>query len=449
MAGILIIDDDIFICRTIQKQLANQGFVVEVAFTGISGLKMLKDHHFELVLCDFRLPDKDGLEMLQQIKKMDRRIKVVIITAYADVRIAVKLIKLGADDYIVKPLRSEEILGLARRLTGDDISSMRWDYIGDFITGSSNAFKKAVEYAKIVAPTEMAVLIEGETGTGKEYVARYIHGQSMRRDKPFFAVDCGAIPKELAGSELFGHVKGSFTGAVSHKNGVFQQANGGTLFLDEIGNLGYSIQVQLLRVLQEKTVTRIGDNKTSKTDLRIISASNESLLDLAEKKLFRDDLLHRINEFRISLPPLRARGRDILLFTDQFREMANRELNLNCKGFSEETLNIFTEYDWPGNIRELKNVVKRAVLISSGEIVKPEDLPAEIIQSTRRYNGRTNNISQPEYSQDLQSASGEMEKKIIIKAIEDAGYNKSKAARLLNIDRKTLYNKIKKYNIDI
>ncbi|MDD4143528.1 MAG: sigma-54 dependent transcriptional regulator [Prolixibacteraceae bacterium] len=449
MAGILIIDDDIFICRTIQKQLANQGFVVEVAFTGISGLKRLKDHHFELVLCDFRLPDKDGLEMLQQIKKMDRRIKVVIITAYADVRIAVKLIKLGADDYIVKPLRSEEILGLARRLTGDDISSMRWDYIGDFITGSSNAFKKAVEYAKIVAPTEMAVLIEGETGTGKEYVARYIHGQSMRRDKPFFAVDCGAIPKELAGSELFGHVKGSFTGAVSHKNGVFQQANGGTLFLDEIGNLGYSIQVQLLRVLQEKTVTRIGDNKTSKTDLRIISASNESLLDLAEKKLFRDDLLHRINEFRISLPPLRARGRDILLFTDQFREMANRELNLNCKGFSEETLNIFTEYDWPGNIRELKNVVKRAVLISSGEIVKPEDLPAEIIQSTRRYNGRTNNISQPEYSQDLQSASGEMEKKIIIKAIEDAGYNKSKAARLLNIDRKTLYNKIKKYNIDI
>ena len=449
MAGILIIDDDIFICRTIQKQLANQGFVVEVAFTGISGLKMLKDHHFELVLCDFRLPDKDGLEMLQQIKKMDRRIKVVIITAYADVRIAVKLIKLGADDYIVKPLRSEEILGLARRLTGDDISSMRWDYIGDFITGSSNAFKKAVEYAKIVAPTDMAVLIEGETGTGKEYVARYIHGQSMRRDKPFFAVDCGAIPKELAGSELFGHVKGSFTGAVSHKNGVFQQANGGTLFLDEIGNLGYSIQVQLLRVLQEKTVTRIGDNKTSKTDLRIISASNESLLDLAEKKLFRDDLLHRINEFRISLPPLRARGRDILLFTDQFREMANRELNLNCKGFSEETLNIFTEYDWPGNIRELKNVVKRAVLISSGEIVKPEDLPAEIIQSTRRYNGRTNNISQPEYSQDLQSASGEMEKKIIIKAIEDAGYNKSKAARLLNIDRKTLYNKIKKYNIDI
>ena len=366
MAGILIIDDDIFICRTIQKQLANQGFVVEVAFTGISGLKMLKDHHFELVLCDFRLPDKDGLEMLQQIKKMDRRIKVVIITAYADVRIAVKLIKLGADDYIVKPLRSEEILGLARRLTGDDISSMRWDYIGDFITGSSNAFKKAVEYAKIVAPTEMAVLIEGETGTGKEYVARYIHGQSMRRDKPFFAVDCGAIPKELAGSELFGHVKGSFTGAVSHKIGVFQQANGGTLFLDEIGNLGYSIQVQLLRVLQEKTVTRIGDNKTSKTDVRIISASNESLLDLAEKKLFRDDLLHRINEFRISLPPLRARGRDILLFTDQFREMANRELNLNCKGFSEETLNIFTEYDWPGNIRELKNVVKRAVLISSG-----------------------------------------------------------------------------------
>lgn len=449
MAGILIIDDDIFICRTIQKQLANQGYVVKVAFTGISGLKMLKDHHFELVLCDFRLPDKDGLEMLQQIKKMDRRIKVVIITAYADVRIAVKLIKLGADDYIVKPLRSEEILGLARRLTGDDISSMRWDYIGDFITGSSNAFKKAVEYAKIVAPTEMAVLIEGETGTGKEYVARYIHGQSMRRDKPFFAVDCGAIPKELAGSELFGHVKGSFTGAVSHKNGVFQQANGGTLFLDEIGNLGYSIQVQLLRVLQEKTVTRIGDNKTSKTDVRIISASNESLLDLAEKKLFRDDLLHRINEFRISLPPLRARGRDILLFTDQFREMANRELNLNCKGFSEETLNIFTEYDWPGNIRELKNVVKRAVLISSGEIVKPEDLPAEIIQSTRRYNGRTNNISQPEYSQDLQSASGEMEKKIIIKAIEDAGYNKSKAARLLNIDRKTLYNKIKKYNIDI
>jgi two-component system response regulator HydG len=449
MAGILIIDDDVFICRTIKKQLTNVGFQVEVAFTGISGLKILKNNQFELVLCDFRLPDKDGLEMLQQIKKMNRGIKVVIITAYADVRMAVKLIKQGADDYIVKPLRSEEILSLAKRLTGDDVSRTRWDYIGDFITGSSNTFKKAVEYAKMVAPTDMAVLIEGETGTGKEYVARYIHSQSMRRDKPFLAVDCGAIPKELAGSELFGHVKGSFTGAVSHKNGVFQQANGGTLFLDEIGNLGYSIQVQLLRVLQEKTVTRIGDNRTSKTDVRIIVASNESLVDLAERKLFRDDLLHRINEFRITLPPLRDRGRDILLFSEQFREMANRELNLNCKGFSDETLEIFTEYEWPGNIRELKNVVKRAVLISTDDIVKPGDLPAEIVQSTKMKNGLTGNPGQPEENQGLQSASVEIEKKMIVKAIEDAGYNKSKAARLLNIDRKTLYNKIRKYNIDI
>jgi len=449
MAGILIIDDDVFICRTIKKQLTNQGFSVEVAFTGISGLKMLKDHHFELVLCDFRLPDKDGLEMLQQIKKMDRRIKVVIITAYADIRMAVKLIKQGAYDYIVKPLRSEEILDLAKRLTGDDISRTRWNYIGDFITGSSDAFKKAVDYGKMVAPTDMAVLIEGETGTGKEYVARYIHTQSLRRDKHFLAVDCGAIPKELAGSELFGHVKGSFTGAVSHKDGVFQQANGGTLFLDEIGNLGYSIQVQLLRVLQEKTVTKIGDNRTIKTDVRIIAASNESLVDLAERRLFRNDLLHRINEFRITLPPLRDRGGDILLFSEQFREMANRELNLNCKGFSDETIEIFNEYDWPGNIRELKNVVKRAVLISTGDIVEPKDLPAEIVQSARREKSWPDDPGQPEDRQYLQSASFEIEKKMIIKAIEDAGYNKSKAARLLNIDRKTLYNKIKKYNIDI
>lgn len=449
MARILIIDDDIFICKAIQKQLVNKGFRTEIAFSGNAGLTLLKEKAFSLVLCDFRLPDKDGLEMLREVKKMDPRIPVVIITAYADVRMAVKLMKQGAYDYLTKPLQHEEIVSLAKQLTSAVKKDGSSGVSEDFLVGENPGFKQAVKFAEKVAPTGMSVLIEGETGTGKEYVARYIHRNSSRKNKPFVAVDCGAIPKELAGSELFGHVKGSFTGAVGDKTGVFQQADGGTLFLDEIGNLSYSVQVQLLRTLQEKMVTRIGENKPVKVDVRVITATNETLTQQVEENNFREDLLHRINEFKIVLPPLRKRPEDILFFADHFRKLANEELEQQVKRFSDDVREIFFRYEWPGNMREMKNVVKRAVLLSSGETLTTGALPEEIVQfsSVQTFSGEGIKENKPE--QTLKKLTSGAEKEIIIKAIEAAGYNKSKAARTLKIDRKTLYNKIRQYGIDI
>lgn len=449
MAGILIIDDDTFICKAIQKQLLNKGFQAEVAFNGNSGLKLLKKKTFDLILCDFRLPDKDGMEILHEVKRMNIQTPVVIITAYADVRMAVRLMKQGAHDYMTKPLQHEEIVSIAQKLSKQGKRKAESDFSDEFLMGKSPVFRQAVKYAAKVAPTGMSVLIEGETGTGKEYVARYIHQNSSRSKKPFVAVDCGAIPKDLAGSELFGHVKGSFTGALENKTGVFQQADGGTLFLDEIGNLTYSVQVQLLRALQEKTVTRIGGNKPVKVDVRVITATNENLSEQVEKNFFREDLLHRINEFKIVLPPLRKRPEDILFFARHFMELANKELGTNVKELSEELQDVFQFYEWPGNIRELKNVVKRAVLLSPDSVLTPETLPEEIV-GFRPGNTLAEPIAENEkHLPKLKNAAVGAEKEVIIKAIEDAGYNKSKAARSLQIDRKTLYNKIKQYGIDI
>lgn len=449
MAGILIIDDDIFICKAIQKQLSNKGFQTEVAYTGKAGIKLLKEKSFDLVLCDFRLPDIDGMVILREAKKMNLHTPVVIITAYADVRMAVKLMRQGAYDYMTKPLQHEEILSLARKLAGGGKNNQTAMFSEEFLMGESPEFSQAVKFAAKVAPTTMSVLIEGETGTGKEYVARFIHQNSNRRNKPFVAVDCGAIPKELAGSELFGHVKGSFTGALENKTGVFQQASGGTLFLDEIGNLSYGVQVQLLRALQEKTVTRIGENKPVKVDVRVITATNENLSDQVEKSHFREDLLHRINEFKIVLPPLRKRSEDILFFAGHFREEANKELGTNVSFFSEEVKEIFLRYEWPGNIRELKNVIRRAVLLSPDEVLTPQTLPEEITQFRSNHDFGGHSANMEDKFQTLKNAASGAEKELIIKAIEDAGYNKSKAARNLKIDRKTLYNKIRQYGIDI
>ncbi len=449
MAGILIIDDDTFICKAIQKQLLNKGFKAEVAFNGKSGLEILKKKSFDLILCDFRLPDKNGMEILREVKRMNIQTPVVIITAYADVRMAVQLMKQGAYDYMTKPLQHEEIVSLAQKLSKQKNKGKESDFSGEFLMGESQVFRQAVKYAAKVAPTGMSVLIEGETGTGKEFVARYVHQNSSRKNQPFVAVDCGAIPKELAGSELFGHVKGSFTGALENKTGVFQQAGGGTLFLDEIGNLSYGVQVQLLRALQEKTVTRIGENRPVKVDVRVIAATNENLTKQVEKNNFREDLLHRINEFKIVLPPLRKRPGDILFFARHFMEQANTELGMNVTGFSDELKDIFCRYEWPGNIRELKNVIKRAVLLSPNDVLTPETLPDEIVyyQAGKTDSGR---MPVPEKEPlNLKHAASGAEKELIIKAIEDAGYNKSKAARNLQIDRKTLYNKIKQYGIDI
>lgn len=458
MAKILIIDDDTFISEILRKHLVNHNYEAEVALNGKKGIELFNKAKFDLVVCDFRLPDSSGMEVLKQIRSSRQDVPVIIITAYADVRMAVKLMQMGASDYITKPIHQEEFILLINRLLHHQQSvqipgraeqqpQTSYQQV-DFVTGKSEQIKHVLELSRKVAPTNISVLIKGETGTGKEYIARYIHENSARRKKPFVAIDCGAIPGDLANSELFGHIKGSFTGAITDKEGVFQKADGGTLFLDEIGNLSYEIQLKLLRAVQERVVTRLGDTRAQKIDIRLISATNEDLGDGIKDRSFREDLFHRINEFSIDLPAIRDRGPDVILFAEHFIKLANEQLNRNIIGLSPEVEQIFMSYSWPGNLRELNNVIKRAVLMSPGMRIEKEVLPQEIAFPPVRVHANEQN-SETKSDSILKNAMWDIERQLIIKTILDAGYNKSKAARLLKIDRKTLYNKIKLYQIDI
>lgn len=451
--SILIIDDDNFICEILSRHLQNNNYLTQTAISQRSALESFKKGEFDLVLCDYRLPDGSGLDVLQKMRAMQYNMPVIIMTAYADVRMAVKLIKMGAADYITKPIQQEELLLLIKNLLSkkveEPVSKPKTSFLnGEFVAGNSTQIKNIITLAQRVAPTNMSVIIEGETGTGKEYIARYIHENSPRKNKPFIAIDCGAIPKELANSELFGHVKGSFTGALYDKVGVFQNADGGTLFLDEIGNLTYEIQLKLLRSIQERVVSKVGDSKSQKIDIRVIAASNDDLLNGVKENRFREDLYHRINEFKLNLPPLRARGGDILLFTSHFIQMANKELDKNVLGLSPEVEKIFLSYPWYGNLRELKNIVKRSVLMSEGSLIEKYCLPNEIIFPETDLTFDSSNVD-AQTNSILKNASSETEKQLIVKTIQEVGFNKSKAAKVLNIDRKTLYNKIKLYNIDL
>jgi len=448
MSKVLIVDDDVFICNILEKLLADNGYEVETAYSAASAKKLLKESSFDVVLCDYRLPDSDGLKMLNTIKRLVPGAKVIIITAYADVSIAVKLIKGGADDYIVKPLRQDELLVLLEKLLQKSSGEQLPRKYGEeeFFFGESPEIKQLLQLAETVAPTDMSVIIDGETGSGKEFLARFIHYRSKRREKPFVALDCGAIPKSLANSELFGHIKGSFTGAVADKIWVFQEANGGTLFLDEIGNLDYEVQVKLLRSLQERKVNRVGDPKTTNVDVRIIAASNEDLSHLVEENKFREDLYHRVNEFMMHLPSLRERRKDIQQYAEFFIQQANIQLGKDVTGIDSDAMDIIRNYAWPGNLRELKNVMKRSVLLSRSDHITKDILPGEI---TNFHPNEALNQSMDESSGELREVSRDAERSLILGTLQSVDNNKSKAARILNVDRKTLYNKMKQLNIDL
>jgi two-component system response regulator HydG len=450
MKRILIIDDDSYINNLLVNYLNQHNYEAEGTITGRSGMKKIEKQNYDLVLCDFRLPDTDGLKVLQHAKTKKPNLPFIIMTAYADVKMAVKLIKAGAFDYVTKPIQPEEILELIERAIHlknkvEDSSSFH----KNFIVGNSPRMKEIMQHINLVAPTELTVLVEGETGSGKEYIAKAIHFASARSSKPFVAVDCGAIPKELANSELFGHIKGAFTGAINDKKGVFELAKGGTLFLDEVGNLPYENQVKLLRALQERVISKVGDNKTIKVDVRLIAATNEDLTNHVVENEFREDLFHRLNEFRIQLPPLRHRGDDIFEFTDFFIAKANKTFNKQVLGIDESVKELFHKYNWFGNIRELQNIINRSVLLSSGDYITPEVLPDEIKLNNLFESNDARQININNGSSDLKEATHVTEKEMINDALIKANYNKSKAAKLLNIDRKTLYNKIKLHNIDV
>lgn len=456
MRNILIIDDDTYMCNLLVEYLHQKGYNTKGVFNGIDGKKLVKKHDFDVVLCDYRLPDSDGTEILKYIKSINPSTPVIIITAYSDIRMAVTLIKSGAFDYITKPIQPEEILQLVKRAQeerdkNDQKNKINTSFNENFITGKSKRMQEIMQHVGLVASTDVTVLIEGETGSGKEYIARAIHNASKRREKPFIAVDCGAIPKDLANSELFGHVRGAFTGATNDKTGYYEQANGGTLFLDEVGNLQHENQLKLLRALENRLIHKVGDNKTIRIDVRIIAASNVSLLEKIKSTEFREDLYHRLNGFKIRLPALRQRKEDIIEFAEFFIKKANRNFNKNITALDNDVKNLFIHYKWHGNIRELHNVVTRAVLLSRTNVITADVLPDEIkIQHLHDSSHETdkNEIKLHDITE-LKEAIVLTEKEIILNALVKSNYNKSKAARILNIDRKTLYNKIRSYNIKL
>lgn len=459
MEKILIIDDDVDICALLKRFLERHGYEVTTSFKGQEGLQQFTKADFDVVLTDFRLPDMDGIDVLKSIKKANPNIPVIVITGYSDVGQAVKVIRLGAFEYVTKPIFPEEILMLvkdalkikenssesnttSRRIIEKpkkDIPSKSNDYI----FGKSPNSKRIQKLIELVAPTDMTVVILGESGTGKEVAARMIHNNSQRKDHPFVAVDCGALPKELAASELFGHEKGAFTGAVSAKKGHFEMANRGTLFLDEIGNLSYENQIKLLRVLQERAIRRMGSEKDISVDVRIIVATNENLKNAISRGEFREDIFYRINEFNIDLPSVNENKEDLEEYLYFFLEKSNYELNKQINKIDQSVIEAFKNYSWPGNIREIKNVIKRLVLLTNGETITKEALPPEFLNAT--FNNTSKSSEQNIFN--LKTVVEQAESEAILRALKATNFNKSKCAELLGVDRKTLYNKMNAYGL--
>ena len=439
MLSILIVEDDITFSLMLTTWLGKKGFVVRSSSSVSDAKRRLGEEAFDLVISDLRLPDSDGIDLLKWLKSTHPSLPLIMMTSYAEIQTAVQAMKLGAADYIAKPLNPDELLGKIKepvRVEEKAPASVPVSSAPDlYIEGQSQAARQLYEHVRLVAPTDMSVLVTGASGTGKEYIARRIHEQSNRSKAPFVAVDCGAIPKELAASEFFGHVKGSFTGAIENKTGAFVAAQGGTIFLDEIGNLTYEVQVQLLRALQERKVKPIGSNQEIAINVRLISATNENLRQAIEKGDFREDLYHRINEFTIRIPDLKERKEDLLLFANHFLDLANSELQKDIIGFDNDTMQLFQSYSWPGNLRQMKNVIKYATLLATGRYITRKELPEEL---TENLPSHTN----------IQLKNVEHERDLIRKALQECGNSKTRAAQLLGIDRKTLYNKLKIYQLD-
>ncbi len=439
MLSILIVEDDITFSLMLTTWLGKKGFFVRSSSSVSDAKRRLGEEAFDLVISDLRLPDSDGIDLLKWLKSTHPSLPLIMMTSYAEIQTAVQAMKLGAADYIAKPLNPDELLGKIRELAHVEEKAPARVPVPSapdlYIEGQSQAARQLYEHVRLVAPTDMSVLVTGASGTGKEYIARRIHEQSNRSKAPFVAVDCGAIPKELAASEFFGHVKGSFTGAIENKTGAFVAAQGGTIFLDEIGNLTYEVQVQLLRALQERKVKPIGSNQEIAINVRLISATNENLRQAIEKGDFREDLYHRINEFTIRIPDLKERKEDLLLFANHFLDLANSELQKDIIGFDNDTMQLFQSYSWPGNLRQMKNVIKYATLLATGRYITRKELPEEL---TENLSSHTN----------IQLKNVEHERDLIRKALQECGNNKTRAAQLLGIDRKTLYNKLKIYQLD-
>lgn len=459
---ILLVEDDVVFSKMLSRFLERNGYDVIGCYSLEEAEKNLTPA-IKMIFTDLRLPDGDGINFLKQVKDIFPNLPVVVMTSYAEVSTAVEAMKLGAFDYISKPFQQEDVLNVIKNAQNTVFSTPKPETVetaaplsktdhsspakmvkapkvteeNPYIEGVSPASKKLSKFINLVAPTDMSVLIMGESGTGKEVVAKLIHLKSERRNKPFIAVDCGAIPKEIASSEFFGHIKGSFTGAITDKKGHFEEANGGTIFLDEVGNLSYENQIQLLRALQERRIKPIGSSKEIEVDIRVLAATNEDLLEAVNKGDFREDLYHRLNEFVIKVPSLSERKDDLMIFASYFLEKANEKLRKNVQGFTERAVQKMLTYNWGGNLRELSNVVKRAALLTTGDYISENELPDFTMSETHHFPTERFSFS-----------TKENERELIIGALHETNNNKTEAAKLLGFTRKTLYNKLKAYNIE-
>ena len=459
---ILLVEDDVVFSKMLSRFLERNGYDVIGCYSLEEAEKNLTPA-IKMIFTDLRLPDGDGINFLKQVKESFPNLPVVVMTSYAEVSTAVEAMKLGAFDYISKPFQQEDVLNVIKNAQNTVFSTPKPETVetaaplsktdhsspakmikapkvteeNPFIEGVSPASKKLSKFINLVAPTDMSVLIMGESGTGKEVVAKLIHLKSERRNKPFIAVDCGAIPKEIASSEFFGHIKGSFTGAITDKKGHFEEANGGTIFLDEVGNLSYENQIQLLRALQERRIKPIGSSKEIEVDIRVLAATNEDLLEAVNKGDFREDLYHRLNEFAIKVPSLSERKDDLMIFASYFLEVANEKLRKNVQGFTERAVQKMLTYNWGGNLRELSNVVKRATLLTTTDYISENELPDFTMSETHHFPTERFSFS-----------TKENERELIIGALHETNNNKTEAAKLLGFTRKTLYNKLKAYNIE-
>jgi DNA-binding NtrC family response regulator len=446
--NILLIDDDKNLCRVIAHQLQKNGHEVSTAYGGTEGLALFRKHLFDVVMTDIQMPDISGIEVLQQIRQEDRRVVVILITAYGTVENALEACRMGADDYITKPFSQEQLLFVIEKaarfkaLQQENVQlrqelSQKFEF--DNMIVNSDAMKNVLHTARQVAQSDATVLILGESGTGKELLARAIHYNSPRKEKPFVVVNCPSIPENLMESELFGHIRGAFTGAIKDRKGKFELADGGSLFLDEIGDLREDVQAKLLRVLQEQEFERLGDNRLIQINVRVIAATNKNIEKMVTQGKFRDDLYYRLSVVPITIPPLRERREDIPYLIDYFVDRYRKSDFVEVDG---AVLDVFQDYNWPGNVRELENVIERALVLSSEPRITLKNLPAHLLESQISSEA----VTPPDIFQDLSLEN--IERRAIEMALKKSGGNQTKAAQLLNIPRHVLLYRMKKLNLN-
>ncbi|HBF13008.1 MAG TPA: DNA-binding response regulator [Deltaproteobacteria bacterium] len=453
---ILVVDDEEVIVKALVKYLTQEGFDVESAPDGPQAIEMCKDKHFDLILTDLKMPSMDGIELIKEAKKISPDLSFIVMTGHGSINNAVQAMKVGAFHYITKPFELEDVKHtILKALENSSLSyenrllrkQVKTRYGMDNIIGASEELEEVFKLVEKVAETDSTVLILGESGTGKELIARAIHYNSARSGKPLVTVNCGAIPENLLESELFGHVKGSFTGATHTKMGRFEMANGGTIFLDEIGDMSLKLQVKLLRVLQERKFEPVGSTKTVETDVRVIAATNRNLEDLVNKGEFREDLYYRLNVIPINIPPLRQRVCDIPILVEHFLKSYSQSNGVKEPKISQELMSLLMNYKWPGNVRELENTMERLVVLRPGQEIQVSDLPDKFLNvSDSLFKNSALHI--PEAGINLKNAVNDFENTLILKALEKTGWNKNRAATLLKLNRTTLVEKIKKKQLE-